>query len=213
MAVPLIGGHSDTRSRWSANLTTFSNKDRIKAGELPYAEFMFKADADQLQARLREHLRSCGYPSNFSAATSEKGSYREEDILEFIDRHVPAMTPLRQWRICMADDFGPHKTANVFRLCWQHGYVMIAHGGGATPVAQTPDTDLNQHIKREYTGRESAVMIQEMQKGVSVPKIPQWRCMDIMIDVLSDPQLHLHAADGYKKKTEQLWHWMEQKIT
>ena len=85
MTVPLIEGHSDTRSRWSANLTTFSNKDRIKAGELPYAEFMFKADADQLQARLREHLRSCGYPSNFSAATSEKGSHREEDILEFID--------------------------------------------------------------------------------------------------------------------------------
>ena len=151
MAVPLIEGHSDTRSRWSANLTTFSNKDRIKAGELPYAEFMFKADSYQLQARLREHLRSCGYPSNFSAATSEKGSYREEDILEFLDRHLPAMTPLRQWRICMADDFGPHKTANVFRSCWQHGYVMIAHGGGATPVGQTPDTDLNQHIRREYT--------------------------------------------------------------
>ena len=43
-------------------------------------------------------------------------------------------------------------------------------------------------------------LIEELQKGVSVPKIPQWRCMDIMIDVLSDPHLHLHAADGYNKK-------------
>ena len=66
-------------------------------------------------------------------------------------------------------------------------------------MGHPPDTDLNQHVRREYTGRESAVMIQEMQQGVSVPKIPQWRCMDIMIDVLSDPHLHLHAADGYKK--------------
>ena len=97
MTVPLIEGHSDTRYRWFANLTTGSNKDRIKAGELPYAEFMFKADSNQLQTRLREHLRSCGYPSYCSAATSEKGSYREEDILEFLDWQWPAMTPLRQW--------------------------------------------------------------------------------------------------------------------
>ena len=79
--VPLIEGHADTRARWTANLTTFSNKDRILAGELPYAEFMFKADGDVLQARLREHLRSCGGGSSFSAATSEKGSYRDKTHL------------------------------------------------------------------------------------------------------------------------------------
>ena len=63
------------------------------------------------------------------------------------------MTPqLRRWRIALADDFGPHKTDNVFRLCWQRGYVMMAHGGGQTLVTQTPDTDLNRHVRREYTG-------------------------------------------------------------
>ena len=70
--VPLIEGHADTRARWTANLTTFSNKERILAGELPYAEFMFKADSDVLQTRLREHLRSCGCDRSISAATSEK---------------------------------------------------------------------------------------------------------------------------------------------
>ena len=60
ISVPLIEGHSDTRQRWTANLTTFSNKERILRGELPYAEFMFKADGELLQERLREHLRSCG---------------------------------------------------------------------------------------------------------------------------------------------------------
>ena len=200
--VPLIEGHADTRSRWTANLTTFSNKERILRGELPYSEFMFKADGEVLQGRLKEHLRSCGRPLYFSAATSEKGSYREEDILIFLDHHLPKLPQdpqLRQWRIIIADDFGPHKTDNVFRLCWGRWYVLLIHGGGATPVTQTPDTDLNQHVRRNYTARESSFIIEEMRRGVSVPKIPHTVCMDMMMDVLSDPKLHLHAADGYKK--------------
>ena len=99
----------------------------------------------------------------------------------------------------MADDFGPHKTDNVFRLCWQRGYVMMAHGGGQTPVTQTPDTDLNQHVRREYTALESAYIIEQMRKGVSVPKIPPTKCMDMMIQVWSNMSLRLRAADGYKQ--------------
>ena len=78
-------GHADTRMRWTANLTTFSNKDRILRGEFPYAEFMFRAEGEILQQRLKQHLRSRGYPAWASASTSEKGSYREEDVLEFLD--------------------------------------------------------------------------------------------------------------------------------
>ena len=145
---------------------------------------------------------------NFSGDLRKKGSYREEDILEFLDRHLPAMTPqLRRWRIALADDFGPRKTDNVFRLCWQRGYVMMAQGGGQTPVTQTPDTDLNQHVRREYTALESAYIIEQMRKGVSVPKNPPTKCMDMMIQVWINMSLHLHAADGYKQ-TEQPPSWM-----
>ena len=65
-------------------------------------------------------------------------------------------------------------------------------------MTQTPDTGLNQHVRREYTALESAYIIEQMRKGVSVPKIPQTKCMDMMIKVLSNVSLHLHAADGYK---------------
>ena len=44
--VPLAEGNSDVKQRWTANLTTFSNMDRIDKGELPYCELMFKAAAD-----------------------------------------------------------------------------------------------------------------------------------------------------------------------
>ncbi len=38
--VPLIEGHADTRERWTANLTTFSNKARIQAEGPPYCELL-----------------------------------------------------------------------------------------------------------------------------------------------------------------------------
>ena len=197
--VPLIEGHSDTRSRWTMNLTTFSNKERIEQGELPYAEFMFKADGQVLLERLKGHLRSCGAGPWVSVATSEKGSYREEDVLEFLDQHLPEKPQWRRWRILAADDFSAHKTDNVFRLAWRRGYILLIHGGGATPVAQTPDTDLNQHVRREYTTVESGHILQEMRNGVVVPRIAQEKCMDLMMKVLKNPKLHLDAADGYKK--------------
>ena len=110
------------------------------------------------------------------------------------------MTPqLRRWRIALVDDFGPRKTDNVFRLCWQRGYVMMARGGGQTPVTQTPDTDLNQHVRRDYTALESVDVIEQTRKCVSVPKNPPTTCMDRMIQVWSNMSLHLHAADGYKQ--------------
>ena len=66
-------------------------------------------------------------------------------------------------------------------------------------MTQTPDTDLNQHVRREYTALESAYIIEQMKKGVSVPKNPPTTCMDMMIQVWSNMSLHLHAADGYKQ--------------
>ena len=54
----------------------------------------------------------------------------------------------------MADDFSARKSENVWRLAWQRGYVSILHGGRATPVVQTVDTDINQHVKKHYVERE-----------------------------------------------------------
>ena len=64
-------------------------------------------------------------------------------------------------------------------------------------MTQTPDTDLNQHGRREYT--ESAYIIEQMRKGVSVPKDPPTKGMGMMSQVWRNMSLDLHAADGYKK--------------
>ena len=119
---------------------------------------MFKASPEgPLEQRLRDHVRSRGYGPWVSVTTSEKGYYRQADVLAFLDRHLPKVDEerSRRWRIIMADDYSAHLSPAVFALCWTRRYVFIPHGGGVTPVVQTPDTDLNQHVKRAYTGRET----------------------------------------------------------
>ena len=46
LEVPLVEGHADTRERWTGNFTTFSDKKRILAGEIPYVEVLFKSNVD-----------------------------------------------------------------------------------------------------------------------------------------------------------------------
>ena len=110
-----------------------------------------------------------------STATSEKGSYREGEVIAFLQRHLrdwPADATARgKWRILMADDHGPRKTEAVRRRAWQHCDVLILHGGGTTPVAQPVDTDLNQHAKRLYMAAETAELLKQMWHGKRAPQL------------------------------------------
>ena len=199
-SVPLIEGRHDCLQRWTGNFTTWSDVDRIEREGPPYCELMFKAAPEgRVTLQLREHLRSCGYGSWITVVCQEKGSYRETDVLNFLEKHLPPLTDGRKWRIMMADDYGPHKSDAVSDLCWSRGYVMVAHGGGATPVAQTPDTDLNQHVRREYSAKESVELMYQMRTGVAVPCAKKETSMDMLHDVLSQKRLHLNAAKGFKR--------------
>ena len=167
--VPLVEGHAETRERWTANMTTWSNKERILQEGPPHAEFMFKATGETVQKRLQEHIRSRGVGKWASAVTSEKASYRVNDILDFLEHHLPQWREGRKWRIMQADDAKAHLSPHVFRLCWQRGYVFLPHGGGVTPVVQVVDSDLNQPVSREYQKLEMIEHINQMRTGVSVP--------------------------------------------
>ena len=147
--VPVVEGNCDCKARWTANLTTCSDATAVAAGQFPPAECMFKGNRDgRVHLRLEEHRRVMGFPRWFTVSMSEKGSYKEHDVIAFLKRHLEEWKPGRDWRIIFADDYRAHKTENVWALCWSRGYVLIVHGGGATPVAQTPDTDLNEEVRR-----------------------------------------------------------------
>ena len=199
--VPLIEGHDDSKARWTANLCVSSDTQDLRENGPPPAEFMFRG-GDNIKANLEAHVLSKGYASWVSTATSEKGSYRLADVVEFLKTHLrepKSSSPQWRWRILMADDHSPHKADAVRRLAWQRGWVMIVHGGGTTPVAQPVDTDLNQHVKRFYMALETRALLQKMQDGHRVPQLSRQECIDIMVEVLSERQLHLDAAKGFIK--------------
>jgi hypothetical protein len=88
----------------------------------------------------------------------------------------------------------------VFKLCWDRGYVLITLGGGITPVVQTCDTDLNQHVKKHDIALETAELLQQMRDGINVPSNPPERCIDSMAS----------CASQTKSLTEQRsWSWTD----
>ena len=202
--VPVVEGNCDTRSRWTANLMTQSRFTAVADSRgnvrMPPAECMFKAEpGGSVDTRLQTYLRSRGFPSWFTVTVGPKGSYREHDVIEFLQKHLEEWTEGREWRVILADDYAAHKSDNVWSLCWSRGYILHIHGGGATPVGQTPDTDLNEHVRRSYGDKEARVLMDKMRNGQSVPKLTPEECMNLMLEVLSDPELHKRAAEGYKK--------------
>ena len=68
-----------------------------------------------------------------------------------------------------------------------------------TPVAQVVDTDLNQPVSREYQKLEVMVHIQQMRDGASIPSCKPEQCIDNMTGVLRHKELHVQAADGFRK--------------
>ena len=134
-------------------------------------------------------------------ATTDSGSYKTDDVIAFLKNHLPKdFSPhLREWRIIVADAFSAHLSPQVFNLCWNRGYVLITFGGGITPVIQTCDTDLNQHVKKRYLELETAELLQQMRDGIVVPHCSPEQCIDMIAEVLMNTSLHLQAAEGYTK--------------
>ena len=82
--------------------------------------------------------------------TGPSGSYREEHTIQFFEKHFEPWGPGRQWDIVLLDAYAPGLTDNVQRLCWSRGYIVITHGGGASMVAQTNDTDHHWYVRKRY---------------------------------------------------------------
>ena len=66
-------------------------------------------------------------------------------------------------------------------------------------MSQTPDTYLNEHVRRRYANKECGLMMENMRLGHVVPRLTHEECMTMMYEVLSDPDLHIAAVEGYKK--------------
>ena len=101
--------------------------------------------------------------------------------------------------IVFACAYAPGLTDNVQRLCWNRGYVEITHGGGASCVAQTNDTDHHLWVRKRFIEIQTDRLLQKVRSiGGGLVDLTREENIDIMIEVMADLDLHLKACTGYK---------------
>jgi hypothetical protein len=149
LRIPLIENHRATRERWSLNSVTDSSEDRVRR-RLPGFEIMFRADGHLVERDLQEHVFVKGLPFKVTVVTGPSGSYRETDILAFLDNHLPKFVQGSSWSIYLLDAYAPGKTDNVQRLAWSRGTIIVTHGGGASCTLQTNDTNHHQEVRKQF---------------------------------------------------------------
>ena len=194
--VPLKEGHAQTRERWTLQTHTTSNADRAR--QVPPVEIMFKADGDRVQAKVSAAVPA--WAPWLTVVTGAKGSYREDDVLNYIEHRLEPMTDGRRWRILLLDAYSAHLSERVRVCAWQRGYVVVTHGGGASAVTQTNDTDLHAHIKRMYLDLEMADAVEQMKvKPWGVPCPRREDIVGWVSCIWSSQELHLRATRGFLK--------------
>ena len=154
-SVMLKENHAATRERVS--IMTCVTSDPAVAGMpgLPPLELLFRAKSDK-------RVRSLVLPknTNLSVQWAEKGSYREEHLLAYMNRWLEPWTPERlraqDYRILMMDVARSHVGENVLDLAFSRGYVPLFHYGCTTGVCQVNDTDCHGAFQRIYIDFEQA---------------------------------------------------------
>ena len=107
--VPLRENVSASRDRFTAMTYVTSSRERFPQG-LPL-EVCFKG-GEQVKAEVREHLQQLlaawrpvpGLPGTdvqVTVTTSKSGSYKETHALDFLEAHLDAWSPGRDWRILL----------------------------------------------------------------------------------------------------------------
>ncbi len=66
----------------------------------------------------------------------EKGSYRTEDMVEFLSWALPDAETPRDSIVVLLDWFAPHLSEEVHELVRRKGHVLLHHGGGVTGLEQ-----------------------------------------------------------------------------
>ena len=193
--VPLIENHAATRERWSLNSITDSCIQRVER-ELPGFELMFKAQGKDLEPKLQSYVASKHLPFKVSVVTGPSGSYKEHDILNFIEGHLEATG---RWEMFFLDAYGPGLTNNCQRSCWLRGKILITHGGGASMVSQTNDTDLHLWVRKRFVELQQDLILKKARRaGGGLVDTTREENIDLMIEVMSQRELHVRAARGYK---------------
>ena len=94
---------------------------------MPAVEVMFKAFGDRVLAKTSAVVPA--WAPWLTVATSPNGSYREYDVLDFIEQRLEPMTEGRRWRILPLDAYSAHlsERVRVTRICAHPAQQRVGH--------------------------------------------------------------------------------------
>ena len=213
---------AQSRARVSGMTVVTSNQAEAN-GSLPLG-LLFKGKTPRTLKRLPANLGP-----QFIFQFAPKGSYRAEQVADFLNRALPAWTPEREaakdWRILYLDAYKPHFADVVVRAAWAHGFVCLWHGAGTTGVCQVNDTHLHATLERLYLAMETESTAYMRKWGptkmsrdkadVAFDLAAVWRQLDHKLAVKGHKHNGLTNAlngdeDGLlAPEVRQLWEWRE----
>ena len=185
---------AQSRQRISA-MTVVTSLEEEASASLPLG-LCFKGGSDAVLRRLPKDLGK-----NYFFQFAPKGSYRVEQVLEFVNWALPEWTPEREaahdYRLLFLDAYKAHFDQAVVDAAWAHGFVVLWHGAGTTGIAQVNDTHLHAGFERIYMDMEEQSLayarrcdprqLGRVRADVAFDAASTWRAVD-----------HKLAARGHK---------------
>ena len=144
-------------SSWTASAS--------QPGGLPI-EVMFKGKTKRVLSKIVPPA-----DANVSLAFSVKGSYRSQNMVDYLRLRLEPWTAERarrgDWKILMLDSYRAHWSADIEKCCWDHGYLVLYHYGNTTGVMQVNDTHLHAPFKKIYLTYEMETIMRQMESDVA----------------------------------------------
>ncbi len=112
--------------------------------------------------------------------TQEKGSYRTDDMIAFLDWALPTAACPSESIVVILDWFAPHLSEEVHELVSSKGHVLLHHGGGVTGLEQVNDTHLHACLQRLMEQAEVRIAHEKRKENPDkVPKLNRQEIVDL----------------------------------
>ena len=138
--------YSATRQRYTILTSVPSWRLTANPDDPPKMAVLFKGKKNgTIKAKILNDFQP---PEWMMIQVQENGSYRSEDVCEFLEWALPQATSPEESIIVILDWYSGHRTDEVEQLLERKGHVLLFHGGGTTPFTQINDTHLHATVYR-----------------------------------------------------------------
>lgn len=186
--------HTGIRQRYT--ICTCVQSWPSTADDPPRCAVMFKGSSGPA-GTIRDGLQR---PEWLLIQVQEKGSYRTEDVLAFLEWALPQARDASESTILLLDWYSAHLSPEVQDLVNRKGHVLLLHGGGVTGMEQVNDTHLHALVQRVMEELETVELYNQRRDNPSkVARLTRQIIVDIVRQMWLGLQHNTLSAKGYRQ--------------